>query len=408
MKFLQKYLIITICVFGSLLVLTGNVQAQSKGRNSGLDQTTFEIIKTRTSILEDFRKQNFDKVKFKRDSLRKAFENDNHLPFFPAEYWLLCFWTKDYSSILVDKFLSDTTQYNSTYVSYPVFDTMGEEVRRETRDNCRDLKKQINASSLTSKDKDFLQIVLYYAIHKNNEPKDTLQVTINEMAKKFVAENPTSPYNGMMKGHIIKEYIGLKGADEILFGGGYSMPFDKMGDYLSAGYNLSIDYRKYIGSSFVGLTANMFSGKLVDSVTVQYKSFPKTAVTDEMFNIYNIGIDLGNRFLDSKSIAMSFFGGGSYNALSITHVLDKKTNKSEQININTAAARIGLTFDFKFVKQGVYASYKKYDDFNHAKFFRLKYDYEIPLYSDKASALKGGIHNFTLSIGFNTRDIVKK
>jgi hypothetical protein len=402
MKIIHSFFSITFLVISLLLGQTVGLQAQTKGRNSGLDQTTFEIIKTRTAILEDFKKQRFDRVKVQCDSLRKEFENDNHLPFFPAEYWLLSFWTKDYTSILNDKYLSDTSQYNSTYISYPIFDNMGEEVRKETREQCADIKRQINSSSLSTKDKDFLQIVLLYSIHRSNEAKDTLQVTINEMTRSFIEKNPSSPNLAMMKGYIIKDYQGLKTANEIVFGGGYSVPFDKLGTYMSPGFNLAIDYRKYIGSCFWGLTGNMYSGKMIDSVDVNSKWMQK----DEIFNVYYLGLDVGNRFVDTKRVSLSAFAGGAYNALTITHAINK--TESEQVTINTFAGRVGLAFDFKFVKQGVFASFKNYSDYNHSKFFRLKYDYEIPMYTDKASALQGGIHNITFCIGFNTRDIIKK
>ena len=84
MKIIHRFFSITFLVISLLLVQTVGLQAQTKGRNSGLDQTTFEIIKTRTAILEDFKKQRFDRVKVQCDSLRKEFENDNHLPFFPV------------------------------------------------------------------------------------------------------------------------------------------------------------------------------------------------------------------------------------------------------------------------------------------------------------------------------------
>ena len=403
MKFIPKYFYSLLCIICLTLVQTIRSEAQTKEQNSGLDQTMFEIIKTRTSILENFKKRNIERVRTQRDSLRKTFETDNHLPFFPAEYWLLCFWTKDYSTIISDKFLSDTLQYNNTYVSYPIFDNLGDEVRKTIREQRDEIKQQIDKSSLSTKDKEFLQIVLWYSIHKNNEAKDTLQVTLNELAKDYITKYPNSQNDGMIKGYIIKEYQGLKGADEILFGGGFSVPFGKMSDNLSSGYNLSIDYRRYFGSTFVGLTGNMYSSKLsCDSVEVQNKWMKK----DEMFNVYNVGLDFGNRFYDAKRVSLSVYGGGAYNALSITHEINK--DQSEQITINTFAVRVGLAFDFKFVKQGTFASFKKYSDFNHTKLFRLKYDFEIPMYSDKAPELKGGIHNITLSIGFNTRNVVKK
>ena len=388
-----------------MLFLTVNSQAQSRHNMSGLDQTTFEIIKTRTSILDDFKKKDFARIKKERDSLRKAFETDNHLAFFPAEYWLLCFWTKDYTAILNDKFLSDTNQYNNTYVSYPVFDNMGDDVRKETRNHLQTIADQITASTLNAKEKDFLHVVLYYSVHKSTESKDTIQVKLNELAKAYVTNNPTSPNNGMINSYMVKEYIGLSGGDEIFFGVGYSLTNGKLQKYLSNAYNFGIDYRRYIGSSFFGISGSIiYSGKIADSILVNGYMLQH----DESYNIYNLGLDIGNRLFDTKRISFSIYGGASYNEISVTHITDVTKNLSKIVDISSYAARIGFAFDFKFVKQGIYAAFKQYNDYNHSNFFRLKYDYLIPMYSNKVSELTGGIHNITLSIGVNTRQIVKK
>ena len=184
------------------------------------------------------------------------------------------------------------------------------------------------------------------------------------------------------------------------------MPYGNFSNYLSGGFHLEIiDYRRYFGSTFLGVTANiLYAGKTTKPVTVNKKDINK----DESFNTYYVGLDVGNRFVDNKHISLSAFGGGAYNALSITHVTDLNNKVSEQVSINTYAARIGLAFDFKFIKQGIFADFKHYSDFNHCKFLRLKYDYQIPMYKDKAPELTGGFHNLTLSIGFNTREVQKK
>lgn len=392
---------ILLC-FSVISVYTLN--AQTKGKNSGLDQPTYEILKARTTILANFNAKELNKVKIQRDSLRKIYDSDNHLPFFPAEYWLLCFWTKDYSNILSDKFLNDTSMYNSTYVSYPVFDNMGEEVRKITRQNIETIKGEIQTSNLSSSDKSLLEIVLIYSVHKTNEPKDVLQIQLNDIAKKFLETNSSSSANGMIRKYMIKEYIAAKGADEIIIGGGYVFPFDKLGDYFSEGYSLNIEYRRYIGCVFLAFSGNMFSGEVEKEFNVENT----TMINGELFNNYYLGIDLGSRFLNNKAIAMSLNGGAGYDALNITHVTDVKDNTVEQIKINTVAVRAGFAIDFKFVKQGYYTQFKKYEDYNHFKFFRLKYEYQIPMFKDKAPDLTGALHSISLSIGFDTNKILKK
>ena len=393
----------TIGLLFLLLITSYNTNAQTKS-SSIMDQSTFEILNSRTSILENFNKKDFHRIKIQRDSLRTEYETDNHLPFFPAEYWLLCFWTKDFTNILNDKFLSDTNQYNNTYISYPVFDNMGEELRKTTRDENQSIKDEIIKSNLPQKDKDFLNLVLYYSIHKSNEAKDTLQITINELANRYITNYSNSQNNGVIKKYVIKEYIGLNGADELLFGGGLTVPNSNLGKYLSTSYNLAIDYRRYFGNIFVGFTANMYSGYLIDSVLINSTYVQK----DENYRGYTVGLDVGDRILDSKNMSVSIFGGAGYNALNVNHYTNKDHSKSEQISINSYGTRVGFAFDFKFIKQGVYATYKNHNDYNHYKFFRLKYDYQIPMFKDKASELTGGFHNITLSIGFNTRSVIKK
>lgn len=408
MTLINRTFLATICILCLLFATSYRSEAQSKSNSSGIDQATFEILNTRTSILENFNKKDFQRIKVQRDSLRAIYDADNHLAFFPAEYWLLCFWTKDFTNILNDKFLSDTNQYNSTYISYPIFDNMGEEVRKTTREQNQTIKDEITKSNLTQKDKDFLNVVLYYSIHKSNEAKDTLQISINKIANNYISNYSNSQNNDVIKKYIIKEYIGLNSADELLFGGGLTIPSNNLSNYFSTSYNLAIDYRRYFGNLFLGFTANMYSGFLIDSVSIN-STFVKK---DENYRAYALGLDFGDRIFDGKKVSFSVFGGVGYNALNVTHIVnktkDKTKDKAEQITIDTYGTRIGFALDFKFVKQGVFASYKSYSDYNHFKFFRLKYDYQIPMFKDNAPELTGGFHNITLSIGFNTRSITKK
>ena len=394
----------TICIICLLFATSYKSTAQSNKGNSEIDQSTFEILNARTSILDNFNKKDFHRVKVQCDSLHSVYETDNHLAFFPAEYWLLCLWTKDYTTILNDKFLTDTNQYNNSYISYPVLDNMGEEVRKVSREQNQTIKDEIAKSNLSQKDKDFLNVVLYYTIHKSNEAKDTLQISINNLANSYISNYSNSQNNGVIKKYIIKEYIGLNNADELLFGGGLTVPGSNLGKYLSSSYNLAIDYRRYFGNLFVGFSANMYSGYLTDSVKINSTYVQK----DEIYRTYTVGLDVGDRIFDGQKLSFSVFGGAGYNALNVNHFTNKEKSKSEQITIDTYGTRIGFALDFKFIKQGVFAVYKNHSDFNHYKFFRIKYDYQIPMFKDKASELTGGFHNITLSIGFNTRSVIKK
>lgn len=397
-KFIKAVLLSVTLVFSITL------QAQTKGKSSGIDEATFDIIKVRTSILENFKAKNLNRVKVQRDSLRKVYDADNHLPFFPAEYWLLCFWTNDYNSILTDKFLNDTSMYSSTYVSYPVFDVMGEEVRKITRQNSETIKKEIQSTSLSNTEKSLLEIVLLYSIHRTNEPKDELQIELNDISKKFLETNSSSSAVGMIKKYMIKEYVATKYADEIVLGGGYVIPANNLATYLSDGYSLAIEYRKYIGSMFLAFNGSMYSGEVKDIFQVNSVDMLK----GELFNNYLIGMDIGARLIHNKALAFSVHGGAGYDALNITHLTDSAKNTVEQVKINTFTTRCGVSLDLKFVKQGYFTEFKRFNDYNHFKFFRIKYEYQIPMFEDKAASLTGALHNVSLSIGFDTQKITKK
>ncbi len=392
----------------AIVILASNTQtADAQRRNATpISQTTYDLIKARTEILEHFKNNEMAQVRALRDTVRSKYETENTLAFFPAEYWLLCFATNDYALIIKDKFLSDTSVYNNTYASYPIFDIMGEEVRKIMRQKVYEISKSIQSSSESQTNKDLLTIILNYSVHLTNEVKDTLQLTINDLSKKYL-ENPQNKIGrDVIQRFIIKEYKGSGYADEISFGGGIAFPNGNIADYLASGYTISLDYKRYFGNSFIGFDGQIYSGTMIDSIDVDGKNLKK----DELFNIYKLGLTAGNKFIETRKIATSIIVGGGYNAFNETHESKSTDNITtvDQIVINSYYVKAGLSFDYKFIKQGNFAEFKKFSDFNHYKFLRLKYEYQMMFLDSESKGLKGGVHSISLSIGFNTQSIIKK
>jgi len=395
MKTLAQQTITLFLILGCFSI--SDAQINSSTYNA--DETTKSISFARESITSNINSTNVRAVKFIRDSLRNKYENDKHIPFFPAEYWLLCLYTKDYPLILTDNYLNDISKYYQEDIFYPVIDNMGQTIRNTVRLQYINVQKDVEASTLSTKDKALMNLILLFAIHSSYEVKDTLQLTINDLAKKYLSTYPDAKEKAIIQTYVIKEYVSDNRADEMILGGGYFMPIGKIAKHVSNGYSLGFDYLRYFGNNFAAFTANMITGKLTDSAKIKNIYYKK----DAGFSSYFLGAEIGTKFINTKRIDVIGYLGATYTNTGLSD-----TTKNKTVYFGSVSAKFGIAIDFVFLKIGRYAAFKKRDDFNHTNFFRLKYEYCMPNYGKTSPDIQGGIHNITLSLGFNTQKISKK
>ena len=311
-------------------------------------------------------------------------------------------------TILNDKYIKDLRSYDIQGVSLPVIDKFGDNLRKLSNKKTGEFKNRINISALSSNDKELLNIILLYSLRTKTEGKDTSQVKLNELAKKFTGENPSSEATPFISSYVIKEYEGTGRAQEIAFGGGYLAPQGDLGKKLSTGYNIAADVKQYFNWFIVGLTANISSGHMLEQFT---NKDGKVFEPDAAYKVYYLGLDLGARIFESKRFCISLIGGPATSDISIVHVSNSGSGSSieEEIPLkNPYSAHGCLLLDFKFIKAGKFSHFKNIDDYNHSNFIRLKYEYQKPFISQKYDELAGGMHVVSLCIGFNTKGIRNK
>jgi len=389
----------------SLLCVCAGVFSQNK--KVFADEKTIQISAARIKLKDAVINNNIPVVKQMRDSIKQKAEDDMHLAFFPGEYWLLCFLTKDYSNILADKYLNDLNSYNAQGIEMPVLDDLGEAVRTVSFNNSKQLLAGIEGANLPAREKELLNIVFLFSVRGKIDSKDTIQTKLNELGKTYVAGNSSAAATPFINTYVIQEFVGTGRAHELSLGAGYMMPYGGLSDYFGSALNIGLDVKEYFNWFIVGLTANLSNGRLSSDLDFKGKTLGK----DSVYTSYYLGVDLGARLYENHITNVNVFAGAGASDISVVSNEELNgANIKEQtyVNLNNKIAlHAGLTVDLKFLKMGKKAQFKTYSDFNHSNFFRLKYDYMLPFYKNEDSRLDGGFHTITLQIGFNTKTIKK-
>lgn len=340
-----------------------------------------------------------------REHIRTKLEDETHLGFFPTEYWLLCFMTNDLKNILDDKYLNDIRSYDSQGVDLPTMDNVGDWLREQGNARSSELLNRVNSSGYGEKDKDLLHIVLLYSLRTKTDSKDSLQVSINQAAKKFTQENPSSLATPFIATYVIREYVGTGTAQELAFGGGFSLPLGGLAGCFDPGLIINIEGKQYFSWFVLGASVGISNGKTNSFFTIKDGKDSSLIEAGTNYSSYFAGLDLGLRLLDGKSASLVVVGGPALSDFAVR----KKTGVSEtEIMLkNPLSIHACAMVDFKILKRGKYANYKRYSDYNSYVFVRLKYEYQMP-FLDKNYAMDGAMHNFGIQLGSNSKKIRKQ
>ena len=99
----NKHMIKTLFSLTLILASTSLFGQNDSLKNEILDysNTKTELIsKGRTLLLDKFLEGDYSKVKEIKNYLINDVENDDYLVLYPAEYWMILYWTQEYKELL--------------------------------------------------------------------------------------------------------------------------------------------------------------------------------------------------------------------------------------------------------------------------------------------------------------------
>jgi len=364
------------------------------------DSKSTIISKGRKLLLDKFIEGDFRKVKEVKDYLVKTEDND-YFAFYPAEYWFVLYWTKDYSELAKNIQNLDSSRVASYNARIrPLNDMLFDKLKEKSFENETQIKKQIQNSELDFETKQILILNLDWLLLENR--KDIYaQDSLNKQADKFLKTFSSSKFD-----EFTKKYIRYK-----LVPKDWGMTFEFFSGYSIFTGNLSKNYTNNvpIGVAF-DICYKNFELYLRD-----YIGFNKTK---QDFN-YSLGswtkgsrttvflpeASLGYVTYNNNRFKISPFAGIGSTDISPPTKDTEKTPELKEVSLEfTTTYILGINFDIKFGPKHT----PDYSPKTSYGFMRIRYGYSIPSFEKKYDGMTGNMHYITIGFGGMARGVKRK
>ena len=378
-----------------------------RSRILSMQPSDLEIItKGRSLIVENLKKGDLVAVKEVKDYLAGEMFNPYRV-FVPAEYWLLCFWTEDFTELLheAEDYASGVELRGDIYWGVPErfqgtpmlgmivqSDRLSEELGRKSAEAYIPLTVSVDNAELNAEEKEVLKLLLYALLFTPDRVDDEKEMEeLNAKATAFLDVYPDSRY-----GNYTRRYIRYRfrpsdwgmGSELFLgynqFTGGLSNHFTNR---VMGGFAFDISYKKFTVSTRIN-----FSGtKTLQEITRRDITWPKDV------NGYVIGADLAFHYpvFQSRNVLISPVAGigGMGIGPSFEQVKDEYPELEEFKELSSFNYLLGL--DIKVNAWNREIDLSRYG----GGYVGLRYTYYIPNLGERHQLQRGNMHTITLTVG---------
>jgi hypothetical protein len=328
----------------------------------------------------------------------QTLKQEDYLVFYPAEEWLLYYWTQQYR-----KLLEGVRDFDSAYIVMmskqlkPPRDLLLLKMKDKFSQLRKEIKLQIAQSDLTETEKQFLALNYDYLISPTAD-RTVTQDTLNKFANKFLKDHPASEFEKYVRKYIRHEYIASKWGLTCEFFTGYGNFTGQLADSFKNNWSLGIAFdicykkwsmymREYIGFS-----------STKDSLHFEGANWRKNAKA----SITLMEASLGYAIINNRFLKMSPFAGLSYTDISPTEKDKNKYPEYENIGLKYSLTyTLGFNADFKlqFMQRSDDPSYT---------FVRLRYAYNKPQFTKRYPGFDGNYHYLTIGVGAFIRNTKRR
>jgi len=358
-----------------------------------------QITKYRRVLLDKFVEKDLKAVKQITFTMMKNLDDTNYVALFPAEYWMLLYWTQDYMELARTLELTDVVKEKmeaSIKRIPPSMDFLYERLKRATKGSKDELISQLQSADIDIEIQEFL-ILFLEDITSDNIFIDKKQDTINQLATNYISRFPNSAYNSFIKENILIQYKPNNWGFTVEFFSGTALFTQELAETYTSPYvfgvafdicykNFELYLRDYLGW-------NKTKRDLEYSGGIYYSGLSNSFIIPEASLGYNI--------FESKRIKLSPFGGI---AGTLTGPPTKKTEDDEklkEISYYPSTWVLGFNFDLKLGKDTNPDFYPR----TSFGFVRIRYSFNMPQFSNNLEGFKGNYHNITIGFGGFIRNL---
>jgi hypothetical protein len=370
------------------------------------DSKLQSIVKGRLLMCYYIDKDDFLKVGLIKDYVVNNLEDSVNTAFNVNEYWLLLYFNQEYTKLLGS--ISETglkSESGRAYVNRWDLNTYNDELLDKLENKgvfSKDaILSSISASSLSSEEKQFLNLHLTYLLSVNNK-EYTSQENLNALSDKFISEFPYSVYNPFIRKIIrYKEKI-----SDFAFGYDFDLIFailngnlkQSINNTVGFGFSCDLMYRNFVMDFSIVIGGAKLKQNISKQPTIWSKDMNATVLIPQIM--------LGYTFFNKNSINITPTVGLSM--LSLSPLYDDVQNNPglEEMEFNS-----NLTWSpgisLNFLSKQLYPTYIYRKTTSMQFYIQLKYSYSSFVFDQNADNFNGSMHQISLTFGVLMRKIFR-
>ena len=392
----MRKLFITVIITFAILQAFSQVDSTERQILSYNDSKSVIISKGRSLLLDKFLENDMDKVKEIKDYLLEKGEDENYIVFYPAEYWLILYWTNEFEELSSSIIKYDSAKIASYYTRIcPSQDMLYAKLLLKSRENVQTITNLIKKADIDLEIRDFLQLNLESLVIENESFQDTLNIQTDNFLKAY----PETEYKDFTRKYIKFKLVPKNWGMAFEFFSGYGIFTGTLSNNYTnnvpLGVAFDICYKKielYL-RDYIGFNSTK---KDFDYSTGVYEKSSSTTV-------FIPEASLGFAALDNDRFKLAPFAGIGGLLIAPPFAKTDKEPELKEVSISAFTYNLGVSFDIKFGKKG-YAFRPK----SSYGFLRIRYGYSIPNFSKKYDEFSGGTHYITVGVGGFSRGLKRK
>ncbi|SDC09357.1 hypothetical protein [Niabella drilacis] len=359
------------------------------------DSKSEDIIKTRRILLDRFIANNKIGITLVKEQL-VALDDTNYIAIYPAEFWLLSYWTGDYIPILNTIKGMDSLKEGKIRIPPPP-DYLAVKLAEKVTEQEARLLKDIATANLPEEQKAFLTMHLKYLLAGG----ETRQQELNNLADQFISAYPNSSYRSFTQSFIRLKYTLTASGSAVSFHSGQFRLGGALTNYYNhlTAFGLSLDlvHNNWLGQ--VDLAFGMGHTQ-TDMPLNNGATWPKNAKVTGGY----LAVTIGRYIANSNIISIAPIAGiGVFGVDPNENVKEHPKLKDAGIKTSVAGS-LGFISDIRLKKINL-TKQVYYQESTQAPFIRIGYEYIASPLKNKFIRYSGSVHKLTLGIGILSRRV---
>lgn len=396
-------------LFAFFLVGISTAQNNDNIRQAIMSQkdTDLELLaKGRSLIIEQLSKGDISALRDTKDYLIREM-SEPYKVFTVGEYWLLSYWTEDYSTILseIDEFTRNFSTF-SRYENERRFhlssllrmvaenDRLHEKLAIKSAESYIPLTVYIDNAELKSDEREFLKLLLFSMLFTPNDPGNEEMKEVNTRANDFLDTYPENKYAEYTRKFIRYEYtVGDWGFGYDFFMG-YGGMTGQLQNNFRNGFAIGIAYEVSYKDAHLLMRLNHISSKTKKDITTNNLLWPANTLA------YAITGDLALEYpvYKGRAIKVMPFAGIGGMGIGPRGKVEKDYPELKDFKEMSAFNYLaGVDIRLNFWDKNINLSR------NGGDFISLRYSYYFPNYQRKYDFMGGNLHTITVGYGLYGR-----